>query len=212
MGRFGSPYAALNFTGVDPALAEFDPTKTPLEQFTELVDAVHARQAKIILDIAVNHMGWAANLHETHPHWLVRDENGEIQVPGAWGVKWMDLTSLDYSKKELWYYIARVFLAWCRRGVDGFRCDAGYMIPVAAWTYIVAVVRQQFPDTIFFLEGLGGKISVTRDILNSANFNWAYSELFQNYNRGQIRFVRPDVPPRRVRFRQRGGVVFHGKN
>ncbi len=186
MGRFGSPYAALNFTGVDPALTEFDPTKTPLEQFTELVDAVHARHAKIILDMAVNHMGWAANLHETHPHWLVRSEDGEIQVPGAWGVKWMDLTSLNYSRKDLWQYIARVFLAWCRRGIDGFRCDAGYMIPVPAWTYIVAIVRQQFPDTIFFLEGLGGKISVTRDILNAADFNWAYSELFQNYNRDQI--------------------------
>src|SRR6056297_1422317 len=34
MGRFGSPFAALNFTGVDPALAEFDPATTPLEQFT----------------------------------------------------------------------------------------------------------------------------------------------------------------------------------
>jgi hypothetical protein len=33
MGRFGSPYAALNFTEVDPALAEFDPSATPLEQF-----------------------------------------------------------------------------------------------------------------------------------------------------------------------------------
>ncbi len=193
MGRFGSPYAALNFTGVDPALAEFDPAKTPLEQFTELVDAVHARQAKIILDIAVNHMGWAANLHETHPHWLVRSEDGEIQVPGAWGVRWMDLTSLDYSRQDLWQYIARVFLAWCRRGVDGFRCDAGYMIPVPAWTYIVALVRQQYPDTIFFLEGLGGKISVTRQILNQANFNWAYSELFQNYTRGQIESYLPEA-------------------
>ena len=41
MGRFGSPYAALSFTAVDPALAEFDPRATPLEQFIELVDAVH---------------------------------------------------------------------------------------------------------------------------------------------------------------------------
>ena len=60
------------------------------------------------------------------------------------------------------------------------------MIPIPAWNFIVATVRQQFPDTIFFLEGLGGKISVTRKILGSSNFNWAYSELFQNYNRNQI--------------------------
>ena len=97
MGRFGSPYAALNFTAIDPALAVFDPTATPLEQFIELVDAVHARQAKIIIDIAPNHTGWAAGLHETHPEWLVRDKEGRIEAPGAWGVVWEDLTRLDYG-------------------------------------------------------------------------------------------------------------------
>ncbi|MFZ5568787.1 MAG: amylo-alpha-1,6-glucosidase [Thermodesulfobacteriota bacterium] len=193
MGRFGSPYASLSFTAVDPALAEFDPKATPLEQFIELVDAVHARNAKIILDIAINHTGWAASLHETHPEWLVRDPEGRIEAPGAWGVIWADLTKLDYSKTDLWEYMAEVFLIWCHRGVDGFRCDAGYMIPVPAWTYIVATVRNQYPDTIFLLEGLGGKISDTRAILNEANFNWAYSELFQNYDRGQIEHYLPEV-------------------
>ncbi len=186
MGRFGSPYAALDFTGIDPALAVFDPKATPLEQFVELVDAVHARNAKIIIDLAPNHTGWAADLHETHPHWLVRDSEGAIQTPGAWGVIWEDLASLDYNNKELWQYMADVFLLWCSRGVDGFRCDAGYMIPIPAWNFIVATVRQQYPDTVFFLEGLGGKISVTREILSSSNFNWAYSELFQNYHRDEI--------------------------
>jgi predicted glycogen debranching enzyme len=188
MGRFGSPYAALSFTEVDPALAEFDPRATPLDQFIELVDAVHAREGRIIMDIAINHTGWAASLHETHPQWLARDAEGRIEMPGAWGVTWADLTKLDYTHTGLWAYIAAVFLTWCRRGVDGFRCDAGYMIPLAAWKFITAQVRDQFPETIFFLEGLGGKISVTRDLLNTANLNWAYSELFQNYDRGQIEY------------------------
>lgn len=186
MGRFGSPYAALSFTEVDPALAEFDPAATPLEQFLELVDAVHTRGARLILDIAINHTGWAARLHGEHPEWLVRDPDGTIEVPGAWGVAWEDLTRLDYNRRDLWIYMAQVFLTWCRRGVDGFRCDAGYMIPEAAWTYITARVRSEFPDTLFFLEGLGGKISVTRRLLDRANLNWAYSELFQNYDRAQI--------------------------
>jgi starch synthase (maltosyl-transferring) len=82
--------------------------------------------------------------------------------------------------------MADVFLTWCRRGVDGFRCDAGYMIPTVAWRYMIGKVRDQFPDVIFLLEGLGGKISVTRELLDWADFNWAYSELFQNYDRGQI--------------------------
>jgi starch synthase (maltosyl-transferring) len=191
MGRFGSPYAALSFTAVDPALAELDPKATPLEQFIELIDAIHERHAMVFIDIAINHTGWAAGLHETHPQWLVRNPDGQIEMPGAWGVVWADLTSLDYTQKDLWQFMADVFITWCRRGVDGFRCDAGYMIPVPAWKYIVAAVRDQYPDTIFLLEGLGGKISVTRDILNKANFNWSYSELFQNYDRSQIETYLP---------------------
>jgi predicted glycogen debranching enzyme len=191
MGRFGSPYASLSFTAVDPALAEFDPAVTPMEQFLELADAIHARGGRLLLDIAINHTGWAAQLHETHPEWLARKADGSIKRPGAWGVTWEDLTELDFSHRELWRFMAKVFLTWCRRGADGFRCDAGYMIPIPAWTYIIARVREQYPDTIFLLEGLGGKISVTRELLNRGGFDWAYSELFQNYDRAQIEAYLP---------------------
>ncbi|MFO7716120.1 amylo-alpha-1,6-glucosidase [Desulfosarcina sp.] len=205
MGRFGSPYAALSFTAVDPALAEFDPKATPLEQFVELVDAVHARGARLFIDIAINHTGWAASLHETHPQWLSREPDGQIENPGAWGVVWADLTRLDYSHQDLWQYMADVFLTWCRRGVDGFRCDAGYMIPTAAWRYMIGKVRDQFPNVIFLLEGLGGKVSVTRDLLNWADFNWAYSELFQNYDRDQIEHYLPAA----MDISQSDGIAIH---
>lgn len=205
MGRFGSPYAALSFTGIDPALAKFDPHATPLEQFTELVDAIHQRHGKLVLDIAINHTGWAASLHGAHPRWLDREPDGRINVPGAWGVRWEDLTKLNYAHKDLWRYMADVFITWCRRGVDGFRCDAGYMIPMETWKYIISKVRQQYPDTVFLLEGLGGKISVTRSLLNIANFNWAYSELFQNYTRQQIESYLPEA----IRISEEEGITVH---
>lgn len=186
MGRFGSPYAALDFSDVDPALAQFDPAATPLEQFMELVDAVHDHEGYLILDIAINHTGWAASLHESHPEWLDREDDGKIRMPGAWGVVWADLTKLDYRHTDLWQYMADIFLLWCRRGVDGFRCDAGYMIPELAWEYIIVKVRNQYPNTVFFLEGLGGSPDATRHLLQGANFNWAYSELFQEYSLEQI--------------------------
>ncbi len=205
MGRYGSPYAALNFTEVDPALATFDPSATPLEQFMELVDAVHSHGGYLILDIAINHTGWAAAIHESHPEWLVRGDDGKIEVPGAWGNQWEDLTKLDYSNQGLWQYMAGIFLLWCRRGVDGFRCDAGYMIPISAWHYIVAKVRQEYPDTVFFLEGLGGPLDVTCDLLNTANLNWAYSELFQNYDPNEIE----DYLPRALKISEQYGSMIH---
>ena len=155
MGRFGSPYASTDFTAVNPEYAQFDRKATPLDQFCELVDAVHKKGGKLFLDIAINHTGWAAKLHETNPQWLVREEDGTIHSPGAWGVTWGDLTELDHSIPELWQYLAKVFRIWCMRGVNGFRCDAGYMIPHKAWEYIIAKTREEFPDTVFLLEGLG---------------------------------------------------------
>ena len=186
MGRYGSPYASLDFTNIDPALAVFDRKATPLEQFLELVDEIHHKNAKLIIDVAINHTGWAAKVHEEHPEWLVRKEDKTIVSPGAWGVIWGDLTELDHNKPELWEYLAEMFLIWCQRGVDGFRCDAGYMVPFKAWEYIITKVREQYPNTIFLLEGLGGDPAITLNLLNKANMNWAYSELFQNYSKHEI--------------------------
>lgn len=186
MGRFGSPFASIDFLDVDPALAEFDRKCTPLDQFGELVDGVHRRGAALFLDLPINHTGWASHLQLHHPDWFARNGDHSFASPGAWGVTWEDLSELDYQHRGLWEYMADVFLFWCGRGVDGFRCDAGYMVPLPVWEYIVAKVRQSFPETVFLLEGLGGKISVMLDLLDRANLNWAYSEIFQVYDRGHL--------------------------
>ncbi len=125
-------------------------------------------------------------LQNHHPEWFCRNNDGSFASPGAWGVVWEDLCKLDFSNHALWRELADVFLHWCRNGVDGFRCDAGYMIPADAWQYIIAKVRLQFPCTIFFLEGLGGGQDATTRLLCESGMNWAYSELFQNYSSREI--------------------------
>jgi predicted glycogen debranching enzyme len=205
MGDFGCPFAAVDFLSVDPALAEFDKKATPLDQFKELVDAVHAKEGMIFLDLPANHTGWASTLQIHHPDWYRRSANGDFISPGAWGVVWEDLVELDYSSPQLRSYMADVFLFWCRQGVDGFRCDAGYMIPAQTWTYVVAKVRSEFPDTIFMLEGLGGKISVTDSLLNESGLDWAYSEIFQTYDRKAFEWYLPDA----IRRAEKYGSLVH---
>ena len=186
MGLYGSPFAALDYFSVDPALADFDVRATPLEQFGELIDAVHARHGRIFMDIPVNHTGWASKLQMEHPDYFVRRADGEFESPGAWGVVWADLCKLDYRDVKVRELMAKVMLFWCRRGVDGFRCDAGYMVPVEAWRYITARVRREYPDTVFLLEGLGGPAAVQEQLLLGGGLDWGYSELFQNYHRSEI--------------------------
>ena len=193
MGEYGCPFAATDFFDVDPAMAEFDRKTTPLDQFRELADAVHSRGGRFFIDLPANHTGWASSLQTHHPEWFRRDSDGAFVSPGAWGVVWEDLVELDYSNDGLRRYMADVFLFWCRFGVDGFRCDAGYMIPCDAWKYIVAKVRAEYPDTVFMLEGLGGDPAVTDALLSEAGLDWAYSELFQTYDRDAFAAYLPDA-------------------
>ncbi|MDX1951332.1 MAG: amylo-alpha-1,6-glucosidase [Verrucomicrobiota bacterium] len=185
-GRFGSPYACEDLTAVDPALVEFDKRTTGVEQFCELTYAVHAYGGRVFLDMVINHTGWGSTLQERFPHWFLREHNGDFASPGAWGTIWEDLVELDHRVPLSWDYLAEAFLVWCRRGVDGFRCDAGYKVPLPAWQYIIARVREEFPDCLFLLEGLGGAWEATESLLCAGGMQWAYSELFQNYSPLQV--------------------------
>jgi starch synthase (maltosyl-transferring) len=182
MGRFGSPYAQLDLTAIDPALVEFDRRTTAVEQFQELTAAVHRSGGQVILDILVNHTGWGSRLLENRPEWFRRNTDGTFHSPGAWGNTWADLVELDQGSPALWDTVARSLLVWCGRGVDGFRCDAGYMVPLPAWQYITAKVHRCYPETIFLLEGLGGAWEATEALLTRGGMHWAYSELFQNHH------------------------------
>ncbi len=181
-GRFGSPYAALDLNAVDPALVEFDKRTTGVDQFCELTRAAHSLGARVFIDIVINHTGWGSTLQENHPEFFLKTPDGEFASPGAWGTVWEDLVELEQHDVALWDIIADSLLVWCRRGADGFRCDAGYKIPVPAWQYIIARVQDEFPETIFLLEGLGGSWEATETLLSEGGMQWAYSELFQNYS------------------------------
>ena len=83
MGKKGCPFAATDFFSVDPACAEFDVKATPLDQFRELVDAVHARGGRLFVDLPANHTGWASVLQTHHPDWFRREADGTFVSPGA---------------------------------------------------------------------------------------------------------------------------------
>jgi len=185
-GRFGSPYASLDLTAIDPALVEFDRRTTGVDQFCELTRATHLLGARVFLDIVINHTGWGSTLQENHSGFFLRDSDGAFTSPGAWGITWEDLVELKQDNVVLWDKIAESLLTWCRRGVDGFRCDAGYKIPVTAWQYIIARVQDEFSEAVFLLEGLGGSWEATEALLTEGGMQWAYSELFQNYSGRQI--------------------------
>ena len=179
MGRFGSPYASADMRSVNHAYCVFRPDRTPDEHFQEFCAQVHAYGGDVLLDLAVNHLGWSTELLNDHPEWFMRKPDGHFVSPGAWGTIWEDLVELDFDNQEVWRYLAESLVLWCDRGVDGFRADAGYQVPLKVWEYVTAKVHDVYPDTLFLLEGLGGAWEVSEAILKKGGMQWAYSEMFQ---------------------------------
>ena len=80
MGRYGSPYAALHLTAIDPVLVEFDRRTTGVQQFVELADETHRLGGYLMLDLVINHTGWGSALHENHPEWFRRLDDGAFEL------------------------------------------------------------------------------------------------------------------------------------
>ena len=51
-----------------------------------------------------------------------------------------------------WKKMLDILLFWAAKGVDGFRCDMVFMVPVAFWRWAIPQVREQFPQVEFIGE------------------------------------------------------------
>ena len=140
-GKDGSPYAIRDYRKTDPAMGT-------MEEFKHLVEEIHRRGMKCILDIVYNHTSPDSWLMEHHPEYFKRDENGKTVtlVPD-----WTDIADLDYTVKELWRYQIDTLKMWAEI-VDGFRCDVATRIPVEFWKQAREEVQTVRPDAIWLAE------------------------------------------------------------
>lgn len=52
----------------------------------------------------------------------------------------------------VWLKMRDILLYWAAKGVNGFRCDVAEMVPVEFWHWVIAAVKQQYPEVIFIAE------------------------------------------------------------
>ena len=121
-GTLGSPYAIRDYRAVNPEFGTLD-------DFRHLVDAIHDRGMKCIIDVVYNHTSPDSWLAEHHPEWFFHKPDGSL---GNRFGDWWDVADLDYSHMELWEYQIETLKYWARL-VDGFRCDVASAVPLAFW-------------------------------------------------------------------------------
>ena len=140
-GSLGCPYANRDYRSVNPAYGTMD-------DFRRLVDEIHARGMKVMIDVVYNHTSPDSVLYQQHPEFFYRRADG---TPGNKIGDWTDVIDLDYSVPALWDYQIESLCMWAGI-VDGFRCDVASFVPVDFWVRAREAVERVHPGFIWLAE------------------------------------------------------------
>lgn len=168
-GGINSPYAATDFTAVNPAYG----TLADLKAF--VADA-HDMGMKVWLDWVPNHTATNATWVTTHPEYYTKDANGNMIHPNNYG----DVYQLDYSNAALTQAMNNCLKFWIDEAdVDGFRCDyvSSPNIPVSYWQSTIPMLKAYRPGKDITMMGEADFSDVTA--LQAAGFDYDYAWGFQ---------------------------------
>ncbi|SDB32845.1 alpha-amylase family glycosyl hydrolase [Eubacterium oxidoreducens] len=121
-GMLGSPYAVRDYRAINPEYGT-------LNDFQQIVDEIHERGMKCMIDIVFDHTAKDSEMLRNHPQWFVQNSDGE---PISRNPEWTDVVELDFSNLELWDELIEILKFWAGY-VDGFRCNRAYAIPLEFW-------------------------------------------------------------------------------
>ena len=187
-GSLGCPYANRDYRSVNPEYGT-------LEDFRRLVDEIHARGMKCIIDVVYNHTSPDSVLTVEHPEFFYRKPNGAM---GNHVGDWTDVVDLDYNCPALWDYQIETLTMWAQI-VDGFRCDVASFVPVEFWCRAREAVEKVRPGAIWLAETVHsgfGQFS-RKSGMYSANdyemftafdmeYDYDIREVFDRYLKGEI--------------------------
>jgi cyclomaltodextrinase len=126
-GTLGSYYSIKDYKTINPEFGT-------LEDFKNLVNAIHKQGMHVIIDWVANHSSWDNILTKTHPDFYKKDSLGNFVAPVP---DWSDVIAFNYNNPKLWIYMENVMEYWIKEcNIDGFRCDVAGMVPTPFWNFV----------------------------------------------------------------------------
>lgn len=187
-GTLGSPYAIRDYRAVNQEYGT-------LEDFQRLVDGIHQRGMKCVIDVVYNHTSPDSWLAEHHPDWFYRRADGGL---GNRIGDWYDVIDLDYNHPDLWDYQIETLRQWAAI-VDGFRCDVAPLVPLDFWLRAREEVERVRPGCLWLAESVEPRFIVeTRahgmpslsdsEIFQAFDISYEYDifDWFRDYHAGKI--------------------------
>lgn len=168
-GELGSPYAIQDYRKVNPEFGTID-------DFKSLVDAIHDRGMRCIIDVVYNHTSPDSWLAENYPEYFYKTPEGKM---GNRVGDWVDIVDLDYNQKGLWDYQIQTLKMWAQI-VDGFRCDVAPLVPLEFWKRARKEVEKVNSDCLWLSESVESELIVD---MRSKNMEClSDSEIFQAFD------------------------------
>lgn len=156
-GTMGSYYAVADYTAINPEFGT-------MADWKKLVNAIHARGMKVIIDWVPNHAGADHRWLTEHPDFFVKDSVGKPAIP----FDWTDTRQLDYNNKVMQDSMIGAMKFWLKQtGIDGFRCDVAWNVPESFWSRCIAELKKIKPGIFMLAEG-------DKDYLHRSGFDVTY--------------------------------------
>src|SRR5690554_6508293 len=142
-GLKGSPYSIVDYYKIDESLGTLDDLK-------HLINEIHKRDMKVMMDIVINHTSRDSVLTQKHPEWFYKKADGSFANRVG---DWSDITDLKYDLDEVRNYFIDVLIYWAQY-VDGYRCDVAPLLPIDFWIEARKQVDQINPNHIWLTESV----------------------------------------------------------
>ncbi len=76
---------------------------------------------------------------------------------------------------DTWMKMLDILRFWAAKGVDGFRCDMAFMVPIEFWQWAIPVIKDHYPHIIFIAEIYD--TNLYRDFINVGRFDYLYDKV-----------------------------------
>lgn len=76
---------------------------------------------------------------------------------------------------DTWLKMLDILLYWASMGIDGFRCDMVFMVPLNFWHWVIGEVKKRYPHILFIGEIYD--IALYRPFLDYGSFDYLYDKV-----------------------------------
>jgi glycosidase len=142
-GALGSYYAVADYRSVNPEHGT-------MADWKQLVQTIHDKGMKVLVDWVPNHTGADHPWLKTHTNFYVKDSTGKP----ATMFDWTDTRVLDFNNEEMQDSMIATMKYWVTEtGIDGYRVDVAWNVPAQFWLRAIPQLKQVKNDMFFLAEG-----------------------------------------------------------